>query len=249
MYKVILVDDERLALERLERLLAPFSDRLEIVGRAENGADAVTLINSLRPDVIFLDIQMPELNGFDVLARLDYDPPVIFTTAYDQYALKAFDAYSIDYLLKPIDAGRLARAVDKLHRVTDEETAELRDRMAEILTLMEQKETRRIQVKSGNKLKLIAVADIVFFLARDKYTEVHTLSETHLITRSLARLESELPCREFVRVHRSTIVNLDFVSEIRRDLTGGFTVHLKDKFGTKLPVSRRYKSRLELGDI
>ncbi len=248
MDKAVLVDDEQLALERLERLLVPFADRLEIVGCATNGADAVTLINDLRPDVVFLDIQMPELNGFDVLARLDYDPPIIFTTAYDQYALKAFEAYSIDYLLKPIDAKRLARAVDKLNRVSGEDAVDLHDRLTQMLTLMEQKQTKRIQVKSGNKLKLVPIAEIVFFCARDKYTEVHTLNETHLITRSLSQLENELPAGEFVRVHRSAIINLNFVDEIRTGLAGKCEVFMKDKAKTSLTVSRRYKSRLEPGD-
>jgi DNA-binding LytR/AlgR family response regulator len=118
-YKTVLIDDEPLALKRLERLLRPYDNTIEVVGRAENGADAVALINKLKPDLVFLDIQMPELTGFDVLERLEYTPLVIFSTAYDQYALQAFDVNSIDYLLKPVDPERLKKAVNKLLRLSD----------------------------------------------------------------------------------------------------------------------------------
>ena len=133
VYRTVLVDDEPLALKRLERMLGGYRETIEIVGRAESGADAVALINEARPDLIFLDIQMPELTGFDVLEYLDYTPLVIFSTAYDEYALKAFEVNSIDYLLKPVDPGRLKRAVEKLLRLSDAAAGDIRERIEKML--------------------------------------------------------------------------------------------------------------------
>jgi len=246
-YKTILIDDEPLALKRLERLLQPYGDTIEIVGRAENGADAVALIDSLKPDLVFLDIQMPELTGFDVLERIKYTPLVIFSTAYDQYALQAFDVNSIDYLLKPVDPERLKKAVNKLLRLSDAAAGDLRDRIEKMLAAAPSATTKRIQVKLGDKVKLIAVSEIVYFRASDKYVEVHAHGKMHLITKSLTQLESELATGEFVRVHRSVIINVNFVDEFEKDFGGGYIVRMKDAARTTLPVSRRYKSRLDLG--
>jgi two-component system LytT family response regulator len=245
-YKAVLVDDEPLAIKRLERILGPYQDTIEIVGKAQSGADAVELINELRPDLVFLDIQMPELTGFDVLERLDYTPLVIFSTAYDEYALRAFEVNSIDYLLKPVDPKRLKQAVDKLLRLSDSAAGNLRERIEKMLKTVPEAATHRIRIRLGDKIKLIPVTEIVYFRSSDKYVEVHTRGKTYLITRSLSQLESELSADEFVRVHRSVIVNLDFIEEFAKDFGGGYVVYMKDAERTVLPVSRRYKSRLNL---
>jgi two-component system LytT family response regulator len=245
-YKTVLVDDEPLALKRLERMLGKYRDTFKIVGKAGSGADAVALINDLEPDLIFLDIQMPELTGFDVLERLDYTPLVIFSTAYDQYALRAFEVNSIDYLLKPVDPDRLKQAVDKLLRLSDSAAGNLRERIEKMLRAVPGAATHRIQVRLGDKIKLIPVSETVYFRSSDKYVEVHTRGKTHLITKSLSQLESELPADEFVRVHRSVVVNVNFIEEFAKDFGGGYTVRMKDTERTVLPVSRRYKSRLNL---
>jgi two-component system LytT family response regulator len=245
-FRTVLVDDELLALERLERMLEQYQETIDVVGKAESGEDAVAIINRLKPDVVFLDIQMPELSGFDVLERLDYVPLVVFSTAYDQYALKAFEVYSVDYLVKPVDPRRLKTTVDKLLRLSDRGSEELKERVEQARASLDAPPTNRIQVRIGDKIKLITVSDVVFFLASDKYVEVHTRGETHLITRSLAKLESELPTDQFARVHRSAIVNINFIDEITKSFGGSYEVRMKDEKKTRLPVSRRHKSRLGL---
>jgi two-component system LytT family response regulator len=190
---------------------------------------------------------MPELTGFDVLERLDYIPLVIFSTAYDQYALRAFEVYSVDYLLKPVDPARLKLAVDKLQRLSAGEAGDLRERVQQALETFKDPRKIRIQVRIGDRIRLISATDVVFFVASDKYVEVHTRNETHLITKSLSKLESELPADDFVRVHRSVIVNINFVDEISKSFGGAYEVRMKDAEKTRLPVSRRYKSRLDLG--
>lgn len=251
-YKTILVDDEPLALERLQRLLEPYRDTFEVAGTASSGTEAVEVINRERPDVIFLDIQMPELTGFDVLERLDYMPLVIFSTAYDEYALKAFEVNSVDYLVKPVDPRRLEKTVDKLARLSEGGAGELRERLEQVMETLNPKGAgtaggkHRIQVRTGDKIRLIPVADVVYFLASEKYVEVHTRDGDHLITKSLTRLEADLPADDFARVHRSAIVNINFIDEITRDIGGAWEVRMKDKKRSRLPVSRRYRSRLDL---
>ena len=249
-YRTVLVDDEPLALERLRRLLEPHRDTFDVAGTASSGTEAVEVINRLRPDVIFLDIQMPELTGFDVLERLDYMPLVIFSTAYDEYALKAFEVNSVDYLVKPVDPRRLQKTADKLARLSEGGTGELRDRLERAIDSINPAATgsakHRIQVRTGDKIRLIPVADVVYFLASEKYVEVHTRDGDHLITRSLTRLEADLPAADFARVHRSAIVNINFIDEITRDIGGAWEVRMKDRKRSRLPVSRRYRSRLDL---
>jgi two-component system LytT family response regulator len=246
-FKSVLVDDEPLALGRLERLLEAHGDTIEVVGRADSGAAAVEIINRLRPDLLFLDIQMPELNGFDVLGRLEYTPLVIFSTAYDQYALKAFEVHSIDYLLKPVDPRRLKAAVDKLVRLSDTGIADLQERIEKALETVARGPTSRIQVRSGDRIRLVPTSKVVFFRASDKYVEMHAVDGVHLITKSLTQLESELHATDFVRVHRSIIVNVNFIDEIVREGADAYYVRMQDSKKSTLPLSRRYRSRLDLG--
>jgi len=245
-FRAVLVDDEHLAISRLGRMLAEHRETIEIVGTAENGAEAVSVINELRPDVIFLDVHMPELSGFDVLDLIEYNPLVIFSTAYDEYALRAFEVYSVDYLLKPVDPKRLKLAVDKLRRLSESGMSDVQDRMRLAGEVLKSPGKYRIQVRSGDRIRLISAVDVVFFRASDKYVEVHTREKSFLITDSLTKLESELPSEDFVRVHRSAIVNVNFIDEIEKSFEGAYEVRMKDASRTCLPVSRRYKSRLNL---
>jgi two-component system LytT family response regulator len=173
-------------------------------------------------------------------------PLVIFSTAFDQYALRAFEVYSVDYLLKPVDPERLKLAIDKLYRLADSGMGMLRDRVQQALEMLQSPQSSRIQVKIGDRIKFIPISEVVFFLASDKYVEVHTKDRTHLITKSLTNLEAELPDNDFVRVHRSAIVNINLIDEITKGIGGGYEVRMKDKEKTQLPVSRRYRSRLDL---
>lgn len=243
-YRVILIDDELLAIRRLEKLLLPFGKDLEIVSKATNGEEAIQMINELKPDVIFLDIQMPELNGFEVLERIEHQPFVIFSTAYDEYALKAFESNSIDYLLKPVDAKRLEKAIDKLKNLRGEPLNAIRDQLQHMLSQVK-RPSPRIQVSKGERIRLLDPEQICFFQADEKYTRVNTFDDSYLIDKSLNKLESELG-DHFVRIHRKVIINLNHMEEIIKMFKGSFNVKMKDKSQTELPVSRNSKYRLGL---
>ena len=244
--RAILVDDEPLALSRLARLLEEHAEAIEIVATAGNGAAAVAAINELRPDVVFLDVQMPELTGFDVLERLESIPLVVFSTAYDQYALQAFEVHSVDYLLKPVDPERLALAVEKVTRLAGSPDGDIEKRLRQALEALEGRYKNRLQVKVGDSIKLIPVAEVVLLRASDKYVEVHTEDGSYLVSDSLSKLESELPPDDFVRVHRSAIVNVDRIDEISRTFSGSYAIRMKGRDKILVPVSRRYKNRLNL---
>lgn len=243
-YKAILIDDEPLALKRLEKLLMPFADDIDIVAVANNGADAIDIIDNLKPDVIFLDIQMPELNGFEVLERITHQPFVIFSTAYDEYALKAFETNSIDYLLKPVDVKRLKKAIDKLKNIKGEKFDDFKHQLQNMLSEVKSSVTR-IHVKTGDKIKLLLPEHICFFAADEKYTRVKTFDNSYLIDKPLTLLESELD-DTFVRIHRGVIINLNFIEEIVKMYKGNYSVKMKDLQNTVLPISRQSKYKLGL---
>jgi len=244
-YKTILIDDEPLALQRLERLLAPF-EFIEITARASSGFEAVEKINGLKPDLIFLDIQMPELTGFEVLEQIDESPFIIFSTAYDEYALKAFETNSIDYLLKPIEPKRLKTALEKLQRFTQEDIGLYKEQLQKLLAGFKAPSKKRIKVKIGNHIRLLNVEDIYYFRAEDKYVEVHTFDESFLLNQSLNQLQADLPPDDFVRVHRSAIINLNYLKEIKKMFGSTYRVCMLDKNKSELPVSRNSKMKLGL---
>ncbi|NUO81023.1 response regulator transcription factor [candidate division KSB1 bacterium] len=246
-YQTIIIEDEPLALQRLARLLQPYSDFIDLTAQATNGEEAVEMINALKPDLIFLDIQLPELNGFEVLARLTHVPLVIFSTAYDEFALKAFETNSIDYLLKPVEPERLQRALEKLRRLTGHEQIQLQTQLQNLLAEINKPKLQRLQVRAGDRIRLLDYNEILFFRAVDKYVEVHTHNDTHLLDQSLNQLEAELPAEQFVRIHRAVLVNMKHVLEIVRGLGGNYRVRMRDKKATELPVSRASKSKLRLG--
>jgi two-component system LytT family response regulator len=245
-YKTILIDDEPLALQRLERLLQPHSDLIEIIDRATNGLEAVEKIDAAKPDLIFLDIQMPELNGFEVLDHLTHLPWIIFSTAYDEYALKAFETNSIDYLLKPVDPERLKKALEKLQRLTGDETSAWREQLQKLLAGMKAPAAKRIQVRIGDHLRLLNLKDIYFFRAVDKYVEAQTFGESFLLSETLNQFEADLPAGDFVRIHRSAIINLNHLDEIMRHAPGSYRARMRDKKKTELPVSRGARAKLGL---
>lgn len=243
-YSVILIDDELLAIKRLEKLLKPFEKDLEIVAKATNGEDAISMIDEFKPDVIFLDIQMPELNGFEVLERIKHQPFVIFSTAYDEYALRAFETNSIDYLLKPVDSRRLEKAIVKLKNLQGDALNEFRHQLGNMLNKVKSP-IQRIQVRKGEKIKLLDPENIYFFQADEKYTRVNTFDTYYLIDQSLNTLETGLG-DPFVRIHRKVIINLNHMEEIVRMFKGSFIVRMKDQSQTELPVSRNSKHKLGL---
>ena len=238
MIRAYLVDDERLAVERLSRLLDG-TGRVHVVGSSTDPEVALAAIESVRPDVLFLDIQMPGLTGFEMLERLPVPVPVIFTTAYDEHALRAFATNSIDYLLKPVDVDRLAQALDKLERLTSGQAPDVRALARELAAQLGQ--TRRIErlaSKVGERTTLLDVARISHFTAKDKLTFAVVGGREHVVDPTLTQLETQLDPRRFVRIHRSTLVNTAFVAELHADVDGGLLVRLKDESRTDLSVAR-----------
>ena len=255
--RVLIVDDEPAARSRIRRLLKDEPD-VTVVGEASDGATAVSAATSLAPDVLFLDIQMPESDGFDVLERLPATrrPLVVFVTAYDQYALRAFDVHALDYLLKPFDAERFrasfARVRDRLahDQRTDAQLVrslvdELRSGRADLERLVkgEARHLERIMVRSSGKITFVKVADLDWLEASGNYVRLHTARGSHLIRETLSNLESRLDPRQFVRIHRSTIVNLDRVKEMQPWFSGDYLVILHS--GVKLKLSRSFREAIE----
>jgi two-component system LytT family response regulator len=243
MWKTIIIDDEQLARKRLKRLLETYHE-VDIVAEAENGAEGLKLINNLKPDLIFLDIEMPILNGFEMLSKLNHYPKVVFTTAYDQYAIKAFEEGSIDYLLKPIELERLEKTIKKLrqtHLAADQIHIE------ELIKQVQGKKTiKTLTVKLGDKILLIKLTDIVHIQAEDKYVFLYTVDgKKHLTDFTLTMLEEKLP-DEFLRVHRSEMINTDYIKEIRKGFNGALIFVLNTINETRITSSRSNSEALRL---
>jgi two-component system LytT family response regulator len=245
--KTILIDDEPLAISRLRRLLVKYNDTFEVIGDASNGAEGLTLIEAERPDVIFLDIEMPLLNGFEMLSRLTAMPLVVFATAFDQYAIRAFEENSVDYLLKPVEADRLARTAQKIRSLVERNdpsqlgSSPMSDNLMRLLAQMQpKKEIYSISVKTGEKIRLVPLSDIAFFEAEDKYVFLATMDgQKFLTTYTLTTLNEKLP-DTFVRESRSVMVNRHKISEIHKHFDGKFLLAMSDKKGTKLTTGSTY---------
>jgi two-component system LytT family response regulator len=237
MLRAYIVDDERLAVERLTRLLEA-TGRVRIAGSTTDPETALAELRGRDVDVLFLDIQMPGLTGFDLLDRLDRDVLVIFTTAYDQYALDAFAVNSIDYLLKPIEPDRLDRALDKLLRLSGQPRPDVRALARELAAqLGSGKRLERIASRVGERTTVLDVARITHFFSKDKLTFAVSGHRDHAIDYTLAELEERLDSRRFVRIHRATIANLAFVAELYPGVDG-MLIRLKDERKTELSVAR-----------
>jgi two-component system, LytTR family, response regulator len=236
--RAFIVDDERLAVDRLERLLVE-TGRVEVVGTATDPVAALAQLRGHALDVLFLDVQMPELSGFDLLARLDIDVPVVFTTAYDQYAIEAFGVNSVDYVLKPVEPARLERALDKLRRLTGTPRPDVRSLAQQLAAhLAPGRRVERIASRLGERTIVLEVSRISHFVARDKLTFAGTGGREHVVDYTLAQLEERLDSRRFVRVHRSAVVNISFVDELYPDVDGGVAVRLRDEKKTTVSVAR-----------
>jgi two-component system LytT family response regulator len=228
--KALIIDDERLARAELRRLLAAHPE-IEIAGEARNGAEALTLIGSLTPDVIFLDVQMPGMSGFELLEQLDEAPQVIFTTAFDRHAVQAFTANALDYLLKPIAADRLAAAVAKLQRVAH------RTPSATVKPLLD-----RVFVRDGDRCWLVQLSDIVLLESEGNYTRLFFGKDKPLISRSLATLEERLDPTLFFRASRQHMVNVKAIEKVDTNVAGNLIVTLRG--GHAVEMSRRQSLRL-----
>ena len=227
--RAFIVDDEKLAINRLVRLLAA-TGRVVISGSSTDPVDALERLRHADIDVLFLDIQMPGLTGFDLLDRLERNMPVIFTTAFDQYALDAFAVNSIDYLLKPIEPERLERALDKLVRLSSQPAPDIRRLARELAAqLTPSRRLDRIASRVGERTTLLEVARITHFFSKDKLTFAVSNGREHVIDYSLSDLEERLDARRFVRIHRATVVNTAFIQELDAWVDGGVIVRLKDR--------------------
>jgi two-component system LytT family response regulator len=236
--RAYVVDDERLAVERLTRLLQA-TGRVEIVGAETDPESALACLQAQTVDVLFLDIQMPGLTGFELLERLDRNVPVVFTTAYDRYALEAFGVNSIDYLLKPIEPEHLDRALDKLARFAGQARPDIRALARELAAqLAPGKRLERIASRVGERTTVLEVARISHFSSKDKLTFAVVNGHEHVIDYTLTDLEARLDARRFARIHRATIVNIGFVQEMFPAIDGGVLVRLKDETKTELSVAR-----------
>lgn len=230
--KALIIDDERLARNELRRLLEPFSS-IEVVGEAGNADEAVKLIGELRPDLLFLDINMPGKDGFELLAALESAPHVVFVTAYDEHAVKAFDVNALDYLLKPIDPERLAAAVNKLAQLPKEQ-----DATRENLTASD-----RIFIKDGERCWFVALREVRLLESEGNYVRVRFGENKPLVLRSLNNLEKRLDPHVFFRANRKQMVNLAFVQKIEPWFSGGLNCTLSS--GEVVEVSRRQALRFK----
>lgn len=241
--RAYLVDDEPLALERLRRLLER-TGRVEVTGSTTEPEKAVAALTVDPPDVCFLDIQMPRLDGFEVLARLPSQPIVIFTTAYDQYALKAFGVNSVDYLLKPVEPESLERALKKVERLRGSGQSEQPDLQALLKKLADSlRETKpeypdRIASRLGDRLWFIDLARVTHFYAEDKLTYAVSEGKAYCVDYTITELERKLDPKKFLRIHRSTVVNVDWIKEVASLPGGALNVRLKDGKETDLTVAR-----------
>jgi len=246
--RTLIVDDEPLAREKLRSFLESEPD-IEILGECRDGREALIAIEADKPDLVFLDIQMPELSGFEVLENVEPEslPAVIFVTAYDQYALKAFEVHAIDYLLKPFDRERLRQALDRARRERDrQELGEVQKQLRSLLADLDTQKPQfaeRLVVKSAGRVVFVKVADIDWIDAAGNYVKLHVGGEGHLLRETMSHLEERLDPKRFLRIHRSTIVNIERIKELQQQFHGDYLVVLKS--GQRLTLSRSYRDRIQ----
>lgn len=241
LFKAIVIDDEPAARRLMKSLLLEYKEVIEVIDEAGNGREAIAKIEELKPDVIFLDIQMPDLTGFEVIDQLSVKPNIIFTTAYEQYAIKAFESFSIDYLLKPIKEERLEQSIAKLKQfgrlAAPIDIAGLQEIIRQFQ--VPQKATA-LPIKTGDRINLIRFENISYLEASDKYVFIYTVDgQKHLTDQSLTGLSEKLP-NHFYRIQKSYIINKDKIKEMHRHFNGRFLFVLDDKAGSRLTSGRTY---------
>ncbi len=246
--RTLIVDDEPLAREKLCGFLDGV-EGFEVVGECRDGREALETIERERPDLVLLDVQMPEMDGFEVLENLAEDqlPTVVFVTAYDQYALKAFDVHAVDYLLKPFDRDRFQRALERARmEVERREVGDVRQKLLALLGDAEMRRRRysdRLVVKASGRVVFLKVDDVDWIDAAGNYVKIHAGGETHQLRETMSRLEDRLDPEKFLRIHRSTIVNIERIRELQQQFHGDYLVVLKN--GQRLTLSRSYRDRIQ----
>lgn len=262
----LIVDDEPLARKGLSLRLAEF-DNIKLVGECKNGLEAVTLIPQLRPDLVFLDIQMPGLNGFQVIHKLQElnqtIPIIVFVTAFDSYAIKAFDIHALDYILKPLDNQRLASAIAKVEHYialkneegqsqklvrlvadfTGEDCEDILRKLASGENISNHSFPDILAIKDGSEITRVNISEIQWIDAAGDYMCVHTTDQTHIMRKTMKELDQQLDPRKFVRVHRSAIVNINYVQKLISHISGEY--HLILNNGSELKVSRSHRDKVK----
>ena len=241
LFKAIVIDDEPAARRLMKSLLEEHQDVVEVIGEAGNGRDAIAIIEEMKPDVIFLDIQMPDLTGFEVIDKLKIKPNIIFTTAYEQYAIKAFETFSIDYLLKPVKEERLANSISKLQQFGRlQQPIDLAGLQEIIRQYQIPQKASALPIKTGDRINLIRFENISYLEANDKYVFIYTIEgQKHITDQSLLALEEKLP-PTFYRIQKSYIINKDRIKEMHRHFNSRYLFILDDKSATRLTSGRTY---------
>ncbi|GAA3556344.1 LytR/AlgR family response regulator transcription factor [Snuella lapsa] len=244
-YRTLIIDDEHPAREFIKELLQAYSNDFQIIGEATNGIEAIQLIKALNPDVIFLDIQMSGKNGFEVLQSLDNIPMVIFCTAFDNYALQAFETNSIDYLVKPINPIRFKNAIKKLKNLNNpKEHNKIKKLIQTYISKQTSNPPTSLPVRIGDRIVFIKIDEIAFFKAKDKYVEIHNLmGKSYILDQSLIILEQKLP-EHFIRVQRSYIINTNKIVEIKKYAIGKYILLMDDVYNTKIISGKNYSTTI-----
>lgn len=241
--RAVAIDDEKLAIDIIRNYLKNF-DNIELIAECRNGFDGLKAISELNPDLVFLDIQMPKINGFEMLELIDEPPVIIFTTAFDQYALKAFEVNATDYLLKPFSEERFRDAISKVEKLLKDKT-----KAAEKIENLEKyneenlESLERIVVKNGQKIVIISVDDVDYFEAQDDYVMLYSSKGKFLKQKTMKYFEEHLDPKNFMRVHRSYIVKINSIQQIELFEKESYKVILKD--GRDIPVSKSGYSKLK----
>ena len=241
----VVADDERLMREQIVSRLKEAWPELLIVGEAGNGLEAVALVQNLEPDIVFLDIRMPEMDGIKAARALAGQAHIVFVTAYDRYAISAFDHGAIDYLLKPVEAERVALTCQRLRERLQQKPDPMDGLLAQLsqrfgsASLKTREYMRWVQASVGANIRMIPTGDVLFFRAEDKYTRVQTESFEALIRKPIKELIDELDPNEFWQIHRSTLVRVDAIVQVSRNFSGKQLVHVKGR-EEKLEVSRTF---------
>lgn len=245
-YSTIIADDELLARERLRKLLAHYAETIEIIGEAKNGLECKSMIDELKPDLIFLDIQMPGLNGFEVLQQIEHSPLVIFCTAHDEFALKAFETHSVDYLVKPVKAERIEQAIEKLMFLNQRiDRHQLLDLIEEVTSQSLGNEITTIPVKLGDRMLILNIEDICYFNAEDKYITINTVNgKKYLSDHSLKELEKKLG-KKFVRIQRALLINRSLIKEVAGHSNSRYKIKMNDVERSVLITGRNYVEQLK----
>lgn len=242
-WSTLIIDDEKLARQRMKRLMGNYSNYFNIIGEAVNGDEAFEMIEKLKPDIIFLDIQMPGKNVFSMLSELHHKPFVIFCTAYDSYALEAFNTYSVDYLLKPVETNRLQLTIQKIEKISNGNNAELYENIKQIN--IQAPSVTTIAHKLGNKIIPVKLEEIVYFIANEKYVNFYNQQGNEFITDQTLTLLSQKLQTDFLRISKSLLINRNFVKEMHKYFKGKFVFIMNDIAQTKLISGGMYYAAIK----